>query len=160
MDIPAGFPTTAPDRAATYLPLSVAARRHGVDRLALRSRLLSGEVSGWVSNPGGEKPRYWVHEDLAPFPAGTWPPPIPGQAVPMGGRRELDHAGHLDTISALRASLDAATEALIVQAQAHADFAAAQVKSLRQLQISLRGYDSALSNFTQPDSPAGVGASG
>ena len=58
---------------------------------------------------------------------------------------------YVDTISGLRAALDAAVQSAVLEAEAHADYAAKRVESLRQLQVAFRGSDMVLSNFVQPD---------
>jgi hypothetical protein len=63
----------------------------------------------------------------------------------------VEKTKYMDTISGLRAALDAAVQSAVLEAEAHADYAAKRVESLRQLQVAFRGSDMALSNFVQPD---------
>lgn len=101
-------------------------------------------------------------------------------AVPLyrAGHTEPRHDPRMtdlqDTLASLKASTDAAIQALIVEAEqnaavtsAHADVSLAQaqldraradadakrVDMLRHLQTVVRGYDMALATYLQPDSP-------
>jgi hypothetical protein len=92
-------------------------------------------------------------------PEATSPPPVD----PYSATREIaelraelaalrgEKTKYVDTISGLRAALDAAVQSAVLEAEAHADYAAKRVESLRQLQVAFRGSDMALSNFVQPD---------
>lgn len=92
-------------------------------------------------------------------PESTSPPSMdPDVATPEVAelRAELavlraEKTKYVDTIAGLRAALDAAVQSAVLEAEAHADYAAKRVESLRQLQVAFRGSDMTLSNFVQPD---------
>lgn len=92
-------------------------------------------------------------------PEATSPPPVdPDVATPEIAELLAELAAlrgektkYVDTISGLRAALDAAVQSAVLEAEAHADYAAKRVESLRQLQVAFRGSDMVLSNFVQPD---------
>jgi hypothetical protein len=104
----------------------------------------------------------------------TAPPPAHPQAGPPSQPDQRRVADLLDTLTSLKAAADAAMQALLAEAEHHAQTAAAQaaisraqadadairaqadakrVDTLRHLQTMFRGYDSALTTFLQPSTP-------
>lgn len=99
-------------------------------------------------------------EDSALRPADV-PPATAPAAGSAGAAPAL--ADLIDTLSSVKAAANAAMEALVAEAQAHAaisrafaDADAKRVDSLKHLQTMLRGYDLALSAYLQPSSPASL----
>ena len=58
---PAGVPTE-PDRTRSYVSLSEAAKRFGVDRRTLLRAVIRGDTAGWA-RPGPDNLRWYVYED-------------------------------------------------------------------------------------------------
>lgn len=104
----------------------------------------------------------------------TTPPPATPRAVPARVQQESRIADLVDTLASLKAAADSAMQALVAEAEHHAQMAAAQaaisraqaeadtiraeadakrVDTLRHLQNMFRGYDLALTTFLQPDTP-------
>ncbi len=105
-----------------------------------------------------------------PTPARSEQPSTPAP-VPQDQR----HGDLLDTLASLKAAADSAMQALLAEAEHHAQMATAQaaisraqaeadtiraeaeakrVETLRHLQTMMRGYDLALTTFLQPGTPA------
>lgn len=104
-------------------------------------------------------------------PTTPLPAPQAGRPAQPDQRRVTEL---LDTLTSLKAAADAAMQALLAEAEHHAQTAAAQaalsraqadadairaqadakrVETLRHLQTMFRGYDSALTTFLQPSTP-------
>lgn len=103
--------------------------------------------------------------------------PAPGAAASGGPSRQARVADLVDTLTSLKAAADSAMQALLAEAEHHAQMAAAQaaisraqaeadairakadvkrVETLRHLQNMFRGYDLALSTHLQPETPEAV----
>jgi hypothetical protein len=103
----------------------------------------------------------------------------PGPAAPHAAEpsRQPRMVDLIDTLTSVKAAADSALQALLSEAEHHAQMAAAQaavsraqaeadtiraeadlkrVETLRHLQNMFRGYDLALTTHLQPDTPEGV----
>lgn len=97
-------------------------------------------------------------------PPTATPQPRPAQALTAHIHAPSpDNAADLiDTLTSVKAAADAALQALVAEAEAHAAITRAmaesdakRVETLKHLQTMMRGYDLALSNFLQPHSLSG-----
>jgi hypothetical protein len=128
---PAGVPTE-PDRTRSYVSLSQAAKRLGVDRRTLLRAVIRGDTAGWA-RPGPDNLRWYVYEDVLVIDQDSSP-----------GRR-------LDALEAenaeLRARLMNASESNLLLIAAQEDLTA----SANLLSSAADKYRQALSLYMTPD---------
>lgn len=128
---PAGVPA-APDRTRSYVSLSEAAQRLGVDRRTLLRAVIRGDTAGWA-RPGPDNLRWYVYEDVL----GVSDDSSPGLRV-ESPERDATREGiaRLEAENAeLRARLVNASESNLLLIAAHEDLTSAADKYRQALSL-------------------------
>jgi hypothetical protein len=140
---PAGVPAE-PDRSRSYVSLSEAAQRLGVDRRTLLRAVTSGVTAGWA-RPGPDNLRWYVYEDALVSAGELGPGSPPGRLDSDVARERI---ARLEAENAeLRARLMNASESNLLLIAAQEDLAA----SANLLSSAADKYRQALSLYMTPD---------
>lgn len=142
-----------------------------------RTGALEFEVFPELGAKSNKRSRRDVVERFLSRKLGDDVPPSPAAAATAEPSRQPRVVDLIDTLTSVKAAADSALQALLSEAEHHAQMAAAQaaisraqaeadtiraeadakrVETLRHLQNMFRGYDLALTTHLQPDTPEAV----